>query len=290
MKTLLRAIVWACLVFLMLGAARGQTNMGQTNMGQPSAKPSGADVSGRWLGSFDVARQDGTVAPDKAIFLLKQSGNTITGTAGGTENKMDPVSDGRVDGDTVQFTLMIHPNVPVHFALTLEGDRLRGEATGLPGLEPTSKVLVNVARWPEGSTAPQIIHAQDGLFVTVAALDTKLFNAYNHCDLETMSAMTEDGLEFYHDKTGLMVGKQPFLEAIKNNICGNTQRTLVAGSLEIYPLKDYGAVEIGVHRFHHPSHPEEGVGEAKFITLWHYKDGTWKMSRAISFDHENVKP
>jgi hypothetical protein len=32
------------------------------------------------------------------------------------------------------------------------------------------------------------------------------------------------------------------------------------------------------------------VGEAKFVTLWHYKDGAWKISRAISFDHENVKP
>ena len=58
---------------------------------------------------------------------------------------------------------------------------------------------------------------------------------------------------------------------------------------EVYPLKDYGAVEIGVHRFHHPTHPEEGVGEAKFITLWENKNGTWKISRAISFDHENVK-
>ncbi len=65
--------------------------------------------------------------------------------------------------------------------------------------------------------------------------------------------MVEDGLEFYHDKTGLTVGKQPFLDAIKNNICGKVQRTIVPGSLEVYPLKDYGAVEIGVHRFHNPS-------------------------------------
>ncbi len=101
--------------------------------------------------------------------------------------------------------------------------------------------------------------------------------------------MVEDNLEFYHDKTGLTVGKQPFLDAIRNNICGKTQRTLVPGSLEIYPLKDYGAVEIGVHRFSHPGHPEFDAGEAKFITLWHYKDGTWKISRAISYDHESMK-
>ncbi|HTV09217.1 MAG TPA: nuclear transport factor 2 family protein [Candidatus Aquilonibacter sp.] len=131
--------------------------------------------------------------------------------------------------------------------------------------------------------------AHDPLFATVSALDTKLFDAYNHCDIATLGSMVEDGLEFYHDQTGLTVGKQPFLDAIKSNICGKVQRTLVAGSLQVYPLKDYGAVEIGVHRFHHPGHPEDGMGEAKFVTLWHYKDGTWKISRVISFDHESLK-
>jgi len=62
----------------------------------------------------------------------------------------------------------------------------------------------------------------------------------------------------------------------------------VAGSLEAYPLKGYGAVEIGVHRFHHPGHPED-VGEAKFIMLWRNKDGKWTVTRAISFDHQPVK-
>ncbi|HEY4009422.1 MAG TPA: nuclear transport factor 2 family protein [Acidobacteriaceae bacterium] len=128
----------------------------------------------------------------------------------------------------------------------------------------------------------------EALTATIAALDTKLFDAYNHCDLATMSAMVEDGLEFYHDKTGLTVGKQPFLEAIKNNICGKVQRTLVPGTMEVYPLKGYGAVEIGVHRFTHPGHPQDGMGDAKFVTLWENKGGTWMVSRVISFDHENV--
>jgi hypothetical protein len=281
-KIMVRAVVWICLVFLMLGAAWGQRDV------TASAQANAVDVSGRWLGSFDVVRQDGTVEPDNAVLVLKQSGRTLAGSAGQSESKLTPLSEGEVTNQTVRFTVVVHQNVPVTFALKMDGDRLRGEATGIPGLEPGATVDVNVARWPEGAPAPEIVHAQDVLFSTVAALDTKLFDAYNHCNLETMGAMVEDGLEFYHDKTGLTVGKQPFLEAIKNNICGKTQRTLVAGSMEIYPLKDYGAVEIGVHRFHHPANPEWGVGEAKFITLWHYKDGAWKISREISFDHENV--
>jgi ketosteroid isomerase-like protein len=129
---------------------------------------------------------------------------------------------------------------------------------------------------------------KEALTQTVAALDTKLFDAYNHCDLKTLGAMVADDLEFYHDQTGLTVGKAPFLAAIQQNICGKVERTLVPGSLEVYPLKGYGAVEIGVHRFHHPGNPEEPGGEAKFVTLWQNKDGVWKVTRVISYNHESL--
>ena len=141
-----------------------------------------------------------------------------------------------------------------------------------------------------GSTAQaQSNEPSDALFKTVQSLDTQLFDAYNHCDLTKLGAMVSDDLEFYHDKTGLSVGKAPFIAAIKQNICGKVERRLVAGSLEVYPLKDYGAVEIGVHRFYHPHNLEDGVGEAKFITLWRNKDGAWKVTRAINYDHEPVR-
>ncbi len=133
-------------------------------------------------------------------------------------------------------------------------------------------------------------NAQSGtLFQTIKSLDRQLFDAYNHCDLATLGAMVSDDLEFYHDQTGLSVGKAPFIAAIKQNICGKVQRTLVSGSLEVYPLKAYGAVEIGVHRFHHPEHPEDGVGEAKFVQLWQNEDGVWKLTRVISYNHEPAK-
>src|ERR1700679_175465 len=96
-------------------------------------------------------------------------------------------------------------------------------------------------------------HAQastNSLTETVRALDAKLFDAYNHCNLETLGSMVSDDLEFYHDQTGLMVGKAPFLAAIKQNICGKVQRSLLEDTLEVHPLKGYGAVEIGIHRFH----------------------------------------
>jgi len=122
------------------------------------------------------------------------------------------------------------------------------------------------------------------LFKTIQSLDTKLFDAYNHCDLTILAAMVSDDLEFYHDQTGLSVGKAPFLAAIKQNICGKVERSLLPETLEVYPLKGYGAVEIGVHRFHHPGNAEN-VGDAKFVTLWQNKDGVWKVTRVISYEH-----
>jgi len=131
------------------------------------------------------------------------------------------------------------------------------------------------------------IKSDQELTQVITALDKQLFDAYNTCNIEKLGTLVADDLEFYHDKTGLMVGKQQFLDAIKKNICGKVTRELVAGSLEVYPLHGYGAVEIGVHRFHHPG--DSDVGEAKFVTLWQYKDGAWKITRAISYDHGGVK-
>jgi ketosteroid isomerase-like protein len=131
------------------------------------------------------------------------------------------------------------------------------------------------------------IKSDQELTQAITALDKQLFDAYNTCNIERLGTLVTDDLEFYHDKTGLAVGKQPFLEAIKKNICGKVTRELVQGSLEVYPLHGYGAVEIGLHRFRHPG--DSDVGEAKFVMLWQYKDGAWKISRVISYDHGGVK-
>ena len=134
------------------------------------------------------------------------------------------------------------------------------------------------------------IHAQppkpDPLFETLAALDARLFDAYNRCDLQTFGSFLADDLEFYHDAGGLSVGRQATVDAVKQNICGKVTRELVAGSVQVYPIANYGAVQMGVHRFHHPGKEDiEPVGEAKFIHIWQQKNGAWKLTRIISIDH-----
>ena len=152
-----------------------------------------------------------------------------------------------------------------------------------------SVLVLSVSGGAYAQTVPGLdtIKSEEELTRAVTALDKQLFDAYNTCNIEKLGTLVVDDLEFYHDKTGLTVGKKPFLDAIKMNICGKVTRELVPGSLEVYPLHGYGAVEIGVHRFHHPG--DSDVGEAKFVTLWQYKDGAWKVSRAISYDHDLAK-
>jgi ketosteroid isomerase-like protein len=136
------------------------------------------------------------------------------------------------------------------------------------------------------------IKNQADLDKAITALDTKLFDAYNHCDLKTFDSLLADDVEFYHDQGGVTLGRQKLTESVKNNICtGDTQRVLVPGTLKIYYMKGYGAIEMGVHRFLHPkTEASDGTGEASFVQLWQYKDGNWKLTRVLSYDHHSVSP
>jgi ketosteroid isomerase-like protein len=134
-------------------------------------------------------------------------------------------------------------------------------------------------------------HAQpaDELFRTVSSLDSAVFDSYNTCDVEKFRSFFTDDLEFYHDQTGLTLGVQTVTEQLKKNICGKVRRELVAGTLQVYPMRGYGAVEIGVHRFYAPAKGSEPMGEAKFIHLWRNENGSWKITRVISYDHGPLK-
>ena len=133
------------------------------------------------------------------------------------------------------------------------------------------------------------IRSQKELDEVVMALDKMLFDAYNQCDLEKFKSMLADDVEFYHDNGGLTLGKDKLTQSIKDNICGgDVRRELVPGTFEAHHMEHYGAIEIGVHRFYHPK-SNGPVGEGRFITLWQYKDGAWKITRALSFDHHQVK-
>ena len=136
-----------------------------------------------------------------------------------------------------------------------------------------------------GAQALESIKSQEELDKVVTSLDAALFDAYNRCDLMKFSSLLDDDMEFYHDQGGVTLGKEKMTESVKKNICGgDVRRELVPGTLQVYYMKGYGAVETGAHRFYHPK-SNTPPGEAQFVTLWRYKDGAWKITRAISYDH-----
>jgi hypothetical protein len=91
----------------------------------------------------------------------------------------------------------------------------------------------------------------------------------------------DDNIEFYHDKGGLTTSKKEILESIERNICNKVNRFRVRESIEVYPIANFGAIEMGYHYFHNKV--EGSTSEpSKFIVIWKFSDGKWKLSRVIS--------
>ena len=120
---------------------------------------------------------------------------------------------------------------------------------------------------------------------TIAALDSIFFEAYNTCNLnlETYGAFYADSIEFYHDKGGLATSKQDIIDGTKRNICGKVTRELVKGSIEVYPIPNYGAIEIGLHKFHNNQEKSDAPARiGRFTIFWQYKNDKWKIAKVIS--------
>lgn len=123
------------------------------------------------------------------------------------------------------------------------------------------------------------------LYDTIVKQDSIFFGAYNTCNvnLDQYGAFFSDQIEFYHDQGGLMTSKQDIISATQQNICGKVTRALVKGSIEVYPIKGFGAVEVGLHRFHNNQEPAGTFSKAgRFMILWEHKNDEWKIKRVVS--------
>jgi ketosteroid isomerase-like protein len=120
------------------------------------------------------------------------------------------------------------------------------------------------------------------LYNEIVKMDAKYFKAYNTCDMKTQADIYDEDLEFFHDKGGLSTSKSDILKSLKNNICGKVTRTLIKGSVEVYPIKDYGAVQIGYHKFFNKEEPNAKSIPSKFVVIWKNKNNSWKITKVIS--------
>jgi hypothetical protein len=123
------------------------------------------------------------------------------------------------------------------------------------------------------------------LYDTIVHLDSLFFASYNTCNdnFDYHASFYAESIEFYHDKGGLMTSKEAVLESTKRYVCGKVKRDLVKGSIEVYPINGFGAVEMGSHRFYNKDEPDAKLSEpGKFVILWRYKNKEWKITRVIS--------
>jgi ketosteroid isomerase-like protein len=136
------------------------------------------------------------------------------------------------------------------------------------------------------TTSPTPSPGARELTETIARMDAELFDTFNAHNLDALMAMFTDDLEFYQDNDGLKnyrQSKDDFKKLFTN--VPDIKRDLVKGSLEVYPVKDYGAIEIGTHRFCHIENDKEECGLFRFVHVWRKIGDSWKISRVISYGH-----
>ncbi len=146
------------------------------------------------------------------------------------------------------------------------------------------------------AAAPVAAQDSRGLRMQIAEADQALFRAiFDDCDPEALKGLVTDDFEFYHDKWGQIArSKDEFVKAIRG-LCERQRagtdfkgrRVLVKESLEVYPMKGYGAIESGRHDFFkvEPGKPDVPTEKARFTHLWRLDNGKWLLARVLSYDH-----
>lgn len=145
-------------------------------------------------------------------------------------------------------------------------------------------LVVAAVAGPPGAAAQSEEQTHSGpLYEELARMDSVLFEAaFVTCDAEKFRSLFMEDAEFYHDIAGATVGE----EVRTLNECPRergVQRVVVPGSLEVYPMRGYGAIQMGVHRFVEAGAPTSTI--ARFVHLWRQQDGEWRIARVLSFDH-----
>lgn len=124
------------------------------------------------------------------------------------------------------------------------------------------------------------------LYKEIAHQDSVLFTAFNNRDTSLFKKMFAEDLEFFHDIGGL-TGYEQTINFLRSNTTSKSdlRRDLVKGSLEVYPIPGYGAIEIGSHTFCHTENGKPDCGTFKFVQVWKKVNNEWKITRVVSYGH-----
>jgi hypothetical protein len=128
----------------------------------------------------------------------------------------------------------------------------------------------------------------ESLEQTILKLDGAVFDAFNRCadpaQLKRHAGHFAANVEFYHDTGGVTWNRADMLANTKKNACGHFTREIVPGSASVYPIKGFGAIEQGSHRF---CQVDSGKceGLADFVIVWHQIPSGWEITRVLSYGH-----
>lgn len=226
-----------------------------------------------WFGTFTNTLADGKISHDMTALVLKQDGAALSGSAGPTMDRQSPVS-GHVSGDTI--TLHMDAAGGVDFVLRREGGHLKGTAKG-------SRVNAVLDLAPAPGLMPH-----DQLVAEILAADGRSFAAYEACDAGQYRATLSPALEFYQDNQPLK-NQQEIVDSL-NYRCAEgikLRRELDRDSLIINSTAPDFAIEAGLQRIYsrQPDGGEHLDATVRFTLVWTKNDGTWRILRAVSYDH-----
>jgi hypothetical protein len=124
------------------------------------------------------------------------------------------------------------------------------------------------------------------LYDEIIHMDSVQFQAFNLRNLDALMQCFDSSLELYQDNTGVRnfdQTKQAFSGLFKMDYI--LTRKVLLETLEVYPIKDYGAIETGMHTFSHMENGKLEMAAYKFMQIWQKKDGIWRVTREISYGH-----
>lgn len=128
----------------------------------------------------------------------------------------------------------------------------------------------------------------EALARVVAELDSAVFDSFNRCsdpgELARHAGYFAEDVEFYHDNGGVTWNRDDMLARTRDNACGKYRRELVEGSLEVHPVKGFGAIAQGTHRFCEAA-SSTCDGLADFVMVWREQEERWQLTRVLSYGH-----
>ena len=124
---------------------------------------------------------------------------------------------------------------------------------------------------------------------TLIALDTEISDAYNTCSLNRLRSHFSPLAELYFADRGRSTRVGELVDDARRNVCGKLRRETIPATVETHAVPDYGAIQIGEQRFCRVDRAQcQGVA-SKFLLLWRFRDGEWRIARMVRYGYRQVQ-